>query len=411
MNFFNKKPANDPVNIFWQEDSWRKKTALQMPLYDDPAALTGIEDSLKNYPPLVLAAEAAQLKNDITQAARGKSFILQGGDCAESFGAFNPEHIRGTFNTIMAMADILEQASSQPVTRIGRMAGQFAKPRSDAFETHGDIVLPSYRGDMINDAAFTVEARRADPARIMTAYHQSAATLNLLRGEAQRHRTGFYTAHEALHLPYEQALTRRENGDYYALSAHFLWIGDRTRQPDGAHVEFMRGIHNPIGIKCGPSLDAPELLTLIDTLNPRNEAGRITLISRMGVDGIGEKLPPLVRAVKDAGIDVLWCCDPMHGNTYRSKSGYKTRAFADISGEIRQFFDIHAAEGTQAGGVQLELAGQHVTECVGGACNITDAVLPTQYHSPCDPRLNAAQSLEIAHIIAACLATAERKAS
>lgn len=403
------RPANDTSRATaWREDSWRDRPAQQMPEYEDAEALAAVEAALQTYPPLVLAAETRQLRAQIADAAAGRAFILQGGDCAESFDAFQPEHIRASFDLVLDMAAVLETASGLPVATVGRMAGQFAKPRSDAFETHGDVVLPSYRGDMINGAAFTAEARRAAPERIMTAYHQSAATLNLLRGEAQARQRAFYTAHESLLLPYEQALTRREEDGPYDLSAHFLWIGDRTRQPDGAHIEFLRGIENPIGLKCGPSLTVDDLAAIVTRLNPANTPGRLTLISRMGADGIADRLPALLRAARAEGWNVLWCCDPMHGNTYRSKSGFKTRAVNDIAGEIRQFFALHRAEGTIAGGVQLELTGRDVTECVGGAAAVTDAGLGARYHSPCDPRLNPEQSMEIAAVIAEELATNKR---
>lgn len=399
-----RHPANDTPQPAWAVDSWRRFEAQQMPVYEDKAALNQIESTLKNYPPLALSAEAVLLKQRIADAADGKAFLLQGGDCAESFDAFNPENIRSSLYTLLKMARVIEEASTLPVIRVGRMAGQFAKPRSDAFETNDDMVLPSYRGDMINGSAFTADARRPDPQRIVTAYHQSASILNLLRGEAQAQKIDFYTAHEALLLPYEESMTRLDNGVHYGQSAHFLWIGDRTRQIDGAHVEYMRGIGNPIGLKCGPSLTPDDLMRLIEKLNPTNEPGRLTLISRMGCDNVENKLPPLIRAVKSGGWNVLWCCDPMHGNTWRSKSGYKTRAVEDIAKEIRQFFELHDTHGTRAGGVQLEMTGQNVTECVGGRSNVTDASLPSRYYTPCDPRLNAQQSAEIAHVIADALA-------
>ena len=438
----------------WTPGSWRGFAAKQMPVYDDAAALTAVEDRLKNYPPLVFAGEARSLKKSLAKAAAGEAFLLQGGDCAESFAEFHPRKIRDTFRVILQMALVMAYASGVPVIKVGRMAGQFAKPRSEPQETKNGVTLPSYKGDIINGPDFSDSARRHDPERIVQAYNQSAATLNLLRafahgGYADLHRVhkwtldfvkdhplgaryedlaarvdqalafmhsagitsensqqirevDFYTSHEALLLPYEEALTRTDSttGEWYDVSAHFLWIGDRTRQPDGAHVEFLRGVKNPIGVKCGPSLDPDDLLRLLDTLNPAREAGRITLITRMGQDKIEKHFPPLLRAVTKSGHPVVWCSDPMHGNTRATQSGLKTREFENILAEVRGFFAVHKAEGTHPGGIHLELTGQNVTECVGGGEKLTDEQLHERYETHCDPRLNASQSLEMAFLIA-----------
>ena len=420
--------------------------------YPDSAALAQVEQRLAGYPPLVFAGEARRLKAALAQAAEGKGFVLQGGDCAESFANFNATSIRDTFRVLLQMAVVLTFGASVPVVKMGRMAGQYAKPRSAETETADDVTLPTYRGDIINGPGFTAAERIPDPARMETGYFQSAGTLNLLRafatggyadlnevhrwnlsfaarsplasryGElagridetlrfmaacgmgsaAQTRETDFYTSHEALLLPYEQALTRVDStsGDWYACSAHFLWIGDRTRQPDGAHVEFLRGVRNPIGIKVGPTTAASDLLRLIDTLNPAGEPGRITLISRMGAEKIGHALPPLLRAVQAEGRRVLWLCDPMHGNTVSTAASVKTRSFDAILKEVRGFFDVHAAEGSWAGGVHVEMTGQDVTECIGGAHRLTEADLGERYETFCDPRLNAGQSLELAFQVA-----------
>jgi 3-deoxy-7-phosphoheptulonate synthase len=443
-----KKPAP------WTPDSWKEKPAQQLPVYDDPAELEAVENTLKNYPPLVFAGEARRLKKSLAKVAEGKGILLQGGDCAESFAEFHPRNIRDTFRVILQMAVVMTFAAGMPVVKVGRIAGQFAKPRSDAKETRNGVTLPSYKGDIINGPEFSAKSRRPDPQRIVQAYNQSAATLNLVRafahgGYADLHRvnkwtldfvkdhplserykdladrldqalafmaaagiTGetshqirevdFFTSHEALLLPYEQALTRVDSttGDHYDVSAHMLWIGDRTRQPDGAHVEFLRGVKNPIAFKCGPSLPIDDMMRLIDILNPDNEPGRLTLIGRMGHDKVAKFLPPLIRAVKKSGRIVTWCCDPMHGNTRVSTAGYKTREFENILSEVRQFFEIHHAEGSYPGGVHLELTGQDVTECVGGAYKITDDKLSERYHTHCDPRMNASQALELAFLIA-----------
>lgn len=438
----------------WTPDSWREKPIIQVPTYPDQSKVDAVEDTLSKMPPLVFAGEARSLKRALGDVADGNAFALMGGDCAESFAEFHPDNIRDTFRVILQMAVVLTFGAAMPVVKIGRMAGQFAKPRSSDTETQGDVTLDSYRGDMVNAMPFTPEARVPDPERLVRVYNQSAATLNLLRafaqgGYADLHKvhqwnlgfvadspegeryskladqldetlafmeacglnatntpqlreTDFYTAHEALLLNYEQALTRVDStsGDWYDTSAHFLWIGDRTRQPDHAHVEFMRGISNPIGMKVGPSTDADELIRNIDTLNPENEAGRLTLISRMSSEKVLEMLPPLVRRVRDEGRSVAWVCDPMHGNVIKSSTGYKTRPFDRILTEVKGFFQVHQAEGTHAGGVHLEMTGQNVTECTGGAIAITDADLSDRYHTHCDPRLNAQQALEMAFLLA-----------
>ena len=443
----------------WTPTTWRGKPAKQLPTYPDQAALHAVEARLAGYPPLVFAGEARRLKETLALAAEGRAFVLQGGDCAESFAGFSANPIRDTFRVLLQMAVVLTFGASVPVVKIGRMAGQFAKPRSADVETQGGETLPSYRGDIVNGPDFTPEARIPDPARMETGYFQSAGTLNLLRAFAnggyadlhQVHRwnldfaarsplaaryqdlsgridetlrfmaacgmtsmnspqireTDFYTSHEALLLPYEQALTRVDStsGDWYACSAHFLWIGDRTRQPGGAHAEFLRGVQNPIGIKVGPSTEIADLLQLIATLNPRNEPGRLTLIVRMGADQVARKLPPLLRAVQAEGCKVVWLCDPMHGNTVSTASGYKTRSFDSILAEVRSFFDVHAAEGSWAGGVHVEMTGQDVTECVGGAHRLTEADLADRYETFVDPRLNAEQSLELAFLVAEELKT------
>lgn len=441
----------------WAPGSWRNFEARQMPRYSDADALSRVESELQSYPPLVFAGEARALKAQLAQVAAGKAFLLQGGDCAESFAEFHPNNIRDTFRVILQMAVVLTFASKLPVVKLGRMAGQFAKPRSADFEEVGGVSLPSYRGDIVNDISFDGAGREPDPQRQIRAYSQSAATLNLLRafaqgGYANLHQvhawtldfmgrspsfdkykaladrigealdfmqacginpetvpqlkgTDFYTSHEALLLGYEQALTRQDSltGGWYDTSAHFLWIGDRTRFDGSAHVEFLRGIGNPIGMKCGPSLEPDALLRLIDTLNPENEPGRLTLITRYGHDKIEAHLPKLVRAVKREGREVIWSCDPMHGNVIKSSSGYKTRPFELILAEVKGFFAVHRAEGTHGGGIHAEMTGQNVTECTGGAAAITDAGLADRYHTHCDPRLNADQSIELAFLLAEML--------
>jgi 3-deoxy-7-phosphoheptulonate synthase len=441
----------------WSPESWRGKPIEQTPDYPDPAKLAAAEARLRGYPPLVFAGEARRLMEMLGEVAEGRGFLLQGGDCAESFAEFSANNIRDTFRVLLQMAVVLTFGAALPVVKVGRMAGQFAKPRSAPTETIGGVELPSYRGDNINGIEFTAAARTPDPERLVQAYNQSAATLNLLRafaqgGFADLHRvhrwnldfvadsplghryaeladrlsetldfmaacgmtaestpqireTEFFTSHEALHLAYEQALTRVDSltGKWYACSAHMLWIGDRTRQVDGAHVEFARGIENPIGLKCGPSMEADDLLRLIDLLNPANVPGRLTLIARMGADKVEAKLPPLLRAVKRAGVKVVWSCDPMHGNTIKSSNGYKTRPFDRVLAEVRGFFAAHQAEGSHAGGVHVEMTGQDVTECIGGAKAVTEQSLADRYHTHCDPRLNASQALELAFLIAGAL--------
>ena len=437
----------------WAPESWRGKPARQMPEYPDAAALEAVEARLRSFPPLVFAGEARALKASLARVAEGNAVLLQGGDCAESFAEFSANNIRDSFKVLLQMTVVLMYGAGLPVVKIGRMAGQFAKPRSDTHETQGTTTLPSYRGDIINGIEFTREARTPDPQRIMQSYSQAAATLNLLRafsrgGYADLHRVhgwtlgfverspagekfraladriaealkfmeacgitadvpqvreaDFFTSHEALLLPYEQALTRIDStsGEWYDCSAHMVWIGDRTRQPDGAHVEFCRGIRNPLGLKCGPSSDPDELIHLIDTLNPENEAGRLTLIARMGHDKVGARLAPLVRRVQREGRKVVWSCDPMHGNTIKSTTGYKTRPFDRILSEVRAFLEILPSEGAYAGGVHFEMTGQNVTECTGGAEAIDDHGLADRYHTHCDPRLNASQALELAFLIA-----------
>ncbi len=441
----------------WTPSSWRVKPIQQVPAYPDAKVLESVEAQLAGFPPLVFAGEARKLKRALAKVATGEAFLLQGGDCAESFAEHSADNIRDFFRLFLQMAVVLTFAGSSPVVKVGRVAGQFAKPRSAPNETIGGIELPSYRGDIINGIEFTPESRIPDPARQLDAYRQSAATLNLIRAFAtggyanleNAHRwmlgfvkdspqsgryqeladritetldfmraigidpevhpemrtTDFYTSHEALLLGYEQAMTRVDStsGDWYATSGHMIWIGDRTRQPDHAHIEYCRGVKNPIGLKCGPSLKADELIRLIDALNPENEAGRLTLIGRVGAGKVIEHLPALVRAVKKEGRSVVWSCDPMHGNTVKAGSGYKTRPFDLILSEVRDFFAVHQAEGTHAGGMHLEMTGKNVTECTGGARGMTDADLSDRYHTHCDPRLNAEQALELAFLTAELL--------
>ena len=440
----------------WQPNSWRDHPIKQVPDYPDAEKLAGVEAKLAAMPPLVFAGEAQSLKRQLGEVAEGRAFLLQGGDCAESFAEFSANNIRDSFKVILQMAVVLTFGASMPVVKVGRVAGQFAKPRSSPMEAVDGIELPSYRGDMINAMPFTEKDRVPDPKRLLRVYEQSAATLNLLRAFAQGGladltkvhswvteflsgtpqadrfqelagrieeslnfmracgitpetarplaETDFYTSHESLLLNYEEALTRRDTitdeKDWYATSAHMIWIGDRTRQPDGAHVEYMRGIANPIGLKCGPSLDPDELVRLIETLNPDNVPGRLTLIARMGADKVRAGLPPLLKAVKASGAKVVWCCDPMHGNTIKASSGYKTRRVNDVMTEVQGFFDAHDEIGTYPGGVHFEMTGQNVTECVGGVVDVTEARLGDRYHTHCDPRLNGAQALELAFLIA-----------
>ncbi|GLK75224.1 phospho-2-dehydro-3-deoxyheptonate aldolase [Methylopila jiangsuensis] len=438
----------------WSPSSWRNKPIVQSPVYPDTAALQAAEAQLASFPPLVFAGEARKLKKKLAQVAAGDAFLLQGGDCAEAFAEHSADNIRDFFRVFLQMAVVLTYAASSPVVKVGRIAGQFAKPRSAPTETVDGVELPIYRGDIINGADATPESRIPDPRRLLEAYRQSAATLNLLRAFAnggyanldfvhqwmlgfvkespqsgryqeiadriaealdfmracgidpeanpELRTTEFFTSHEALLLGYEQALTRVDSttGDWYATSGHMIWIGDRTRQLDHAHIEYFRGVKNPIGLKCGPSLKPDELMRLIEALDPDNEPGRLTLIARFGADKVGDHLPGLVRATKTEGRNVVWSCDPMHGNTIKSASGYKTRPFDRILQEVRGFFDVHSAEGTHAGGIHVEMTGKNVTECTGGARAISDADLRDRYHTFCDPRLNAEQAIELAFLVA-----------
>ena len=447
----------------WSPESWRARPIEQAPAYPDAKALADVERQLATFPPLVFAGEARKLKKQLAQVAAGDAFLLQGGDCAESFGEHSADNIRDFFRVFLQMAVVMTFAAASPVVKVGRIAGQFAKPRSSGTERKGDVELPSYRGDIVNGIEFDAASRIPDPVRQLDAYRQSAATLNLIRAfatggyanlenahrwmlgfvkdspasgryqelagritetlgfmraiglDAEAHpelrATDFYTSHEALLLGFEQAMTRVDStsGDYYATSGHMIWIGDRTRQPGHAHIEFCRGVKNPLGLKCGPTLTPDGLLELIDLLNPADEAGRLTLICRFGADKVGEHLPALIRAVKREGRNVVWSCDPMHGNTITANA-YKTRPFDKIMTEIRGFFAVHQAEGTYAGGVHLEMTGKDVTECTGGARAISELDLHDRYHTYCDPRLNAEQAIEVAFLVAELL-KAERLAS
>ena len=437
----------------WTKSDWRAKPRVQMPDYPDMPALNAVERQLAKYPPLVFAGEARRLKKQLALAAEGRAFVLQGGDCAESFAEFSADNIRDTFRVMLQMAVVLTYGAKVPVVKIGRMAGQFAKPRSAGTEVVGGVELPSYRGDIINGFDFTTADRIPDPARMLQAYTQSAASLNLLRAfstggfadihrvhswtlgfaehdKAERYRelsnriadaldfmtaagvnadtahtlstVDFYTSHEALLLEYEEALCRIDSltGQPVAGSGHMIWIGDRTRQPDGAHVEFCRGVLNPIGLKCGPTTTAEDLKILMAKLNPQNEPGRLTLIARFGAGKVGDHLPRLIKTVQAEGANVLWSCDAMHGNTVKAASGYKTRPFESVLREVREFFGIHKAEGTIPGGVHFEMTGQDVTECTGGLRAVSDENLSDRYHTACDPRLNASQSLELAFLVA-----------
>lgn len=438
----------------WQPNSWRKHKALHIPDYPDQKSLANVEARLNTYPPLVFAGEIRRLTQHLGQVAEGKAFLLQGGDCSESFAEHSADNIRDSFRVLLQMSVVLTFASSLPVIKIGRIAGQFAKPRSEPTEDSDGETLMSYRGDIINAMPFDKETRAPNPERQIQAYRQSASTLNLLRAFAQGgfadlyqvHRwnmgfvkdsssgarynkiaeritealdfmtacgvssitapqlsaVDFFTSHEGLLLGYEEALTRTDSmmGGFYDTSAHMIWIGDRTRQPDGAHVEFCRGIGNPIGLKCGPTMKSDELVKLINILNPENIAGRLTLICRFGADKVAEHLPNLIQTVEREGAKVVWSCDPMHGNTIKSSNGYKTRPFASIVKEIGQFIDIHRAEGTHPGGIHLEMTGQNVTECLGGSVAISEEDLSSRYHTHCDPRLNAEQALELAFLLA-----------
>ncbi len=438
----------------WSPDSWRGLPILQVPHYEDIPALEKAEAELASFPPLVFAGEVRKLTAELGEVALGRGFLLQGGDCAESFAEHSADNIRDFFKVFLQMSVILTYAASSPVVKLGRIAGQFAKPRSSDNETQGDVTLPSYRGDIINAMGFDTTSRIPDPDRQLKAYRQAAATLNLLRafsqggyanldhvhqwtvgfladtpaGERyaeiadrisealafmracgitpeatpQLRNTDFFVSHEALLLGYEQALTRIDStsGEWYATSGHLIWIGDRTRQHDHAHIEFCRGIRNPLGMKCGPSMEADDLIRLLDVLNPENIPGRMTLIARFGAGNVEKHLPKLIRAVEREGRTVVWSCDPMHGNTIKASNGYKTRPFNQILTEVEEFFEVHRAEGTHAGGVHIEMTGQNVTECIGGSNTVKEADLSSRYHTHCDPRLNADQSLELAFLIA-----------
>ena len=442
------------MTMAWDKAGWRTKERIQMPDYTDAAKLAEVEARLGRYPPLVFAGEARDLRAKLAAASRGEAFLLQGGDCAESFDEFNADLIRDTYKVMLQMAVVLTYGAKVPVIKIGRVAGQFAKPRSAPTETVDGVELPSYRGDIINALDFTPEARIPNPDNMLRAYTQAAASLNLLRAFSQGgfadihrvhewnlgfanaagaadqykvladrisdsldfmnaaginsdnnhslHTVDFYTSHEALLLEYEEALCRTDSttGLPVAGSGHMIWIGDRTRQPDGAHVEFCRGVQNPIGLKCGPTITTDDLLKLIDKLNPENEAGRLTLIARFGAGNVGDHLPKLIKAVEAEGRNVLWTCDAMHGNTIKSSTGFKTRPFDSILREVREFFAVHKAEGTVPGGVHFEMTGKDVTECTGGVRAVTDEDLSSRYHTACDPRLNASQSLELAFLVA-----------
>ncbi|EAP84414.1 3-deoxy-7-phosphoheptulonate synthase [Sulfitobacter sp. EE-36] len=437
----------------WTKSSWRDKPRIQMPDYPDQDALRAVEAELSRYPLLVFAGEARRLKKHLAAAGRGEAFLLQGGDCAESFEQFSSDMIRDTFKVMLQMAIVLTHGAKVPVIKLGRMAGQFAKPRSAPTETVDGVELPSYRGDIINELAFTADARIPDPKKMLRAYTQAAATLNLIRAfstggyadvhqvhgwtlgfteseKAEKYReianrisdtldfmaaagvtsetahtlqsVEYYTSHESLLLEYEEALCRQDSqtGKWLAGSGHMIWIGDRTRQPDGAHVEFARGVQNPIGLKCGPTMTSDDLKLLMHKLNPENEEGRLTLIARFGAGNVGEHLPRLIKTVQEEGANVVWTCDPMHGNTIKSSSGYKTRPFDSVLREVREFFAVHGAEGTVPGGVHFEMTGQDVTECTGGVRAVQDEDLSDRYHTACDPRLNASQSLELAFLVA-----------
>ena len=439
----------------WSPASWRTRPAKHIPNdYPDPAALLRVEETLRVMPPLVFAGEARQLKQRLASVAAGKAFLLQGGDCAESFKEFHADNIRDTFRLLLQMAVVLTFAGGKPVVKVGRIAGQFAKPRSEPVETLDGVTLPSYRGDNINGQDFDPVSRAPDPDRLLRAYSQSAATLNLLRAFAgggyadlynvhrwtlgfvegspqgaryreladkisetldfmsaigltpdkqpELHQVEFYTSHEALLLGYEEAMTRVDStsGDWYDTSAHMLWIGERTRQLDGAHIEFMKGVRNPIGIKCGPTMEPEDLLRLIDALSPNNEPGRLTLIGRFGSDKIAQRLPALMAATVREGRNVVWSIDPMHGNTLKAANGYKTRPFDRILSEVKSVIEIGGAEGAHPGGVHLEMTGQNVTECLGGARALSEDQLSARYHTHCDPRMNADQALELAFLVA-----------
>jgi 3-deoxy-7-phosphoheptulonate synthase len=446
----------------WTPSSWQSKPILQQPTYPNKDELNRVLSELKNYPPLVFAGEVRSLKSQLANVANGEAFLLQGGDCAESFSEFHADNIRDTFKALMQMAVVMTYAGGLPVVKVGRLGGQFAKPRSSNSETFDGVTLDSYRGDIINGIDFTSEARVPDPKRMIKAYNQASATQNLLRafasgGLADLHQvhkwtqdfahqgkvtakyealaddigkslqfmeacgvtsktyrtlreTDFYTSHEALLLPYEEAFTRKDSmtDEWYNTAAHMVWIGDRTRQLDGAHVEYMKGIKNPIGIKAGPSMNPEDLVKLALAVNPENEAGRLNIIVRMGAGKVGDNMPKLIRAIEKEGLNVVWSCDPMHGNTIKSSNNYKTRPVDAILTEMKEFFQVHKAEGTFGGGVHLEMTGQNVTECIGGSFTVTEEDLSSRYHTHCDPRLNADQALELAFLIADSLKDAHK---
>ena len=437
----------------WKKNSWKSCPVKHIPKYEDEKELQMVLGKIGDFPPLVFAGETRSLREQLAQVVEGKAFLLQGGDCAESFAEFHPDNIRDTFKVILQMALILTSSASVPVVKVGRIAGQFSKPRSFPTEVKDGKELLTYLGDNINGIEFSEKARKPDPMRLFKAYSQSASTLNLLRAFSQggfadlrkvhlwnlgfvnkspqgkrfkeiqekmsdalafmeacginpdsnrRLRTvNFFTSHEALLLPFEESMTRIDSttGEYHDTSAHFVWIGDRTRQLEGGHVEFCRGIKNPIGLKCGPSLKTTELIRLCNILNPENEKGKITLITRFGYDNVEKFLPKLIRSIKKEGLNVVWSCDPMHGNTIKSANGFKTRPFNNVVKEVKNVFAVHQAEGSFAGGLHIEMTGQNVTECTGGAQKISDQDLSHRYHTHCDPRLNASQALELAFLI------------
>lgn len=439
----------------WNPNTWRNYPVVQMPKYTNQKSLSSVEAKLSLKPPLVFAGEVQALKRSLHLVEKGEAFILQGGDCAESFSQFSANGIRDTFKVLLQMAVILTFGSSMPIMKIGRIAGQFAKPRSSDIEVLNGVELPSYRGDMINDMEFNKTSREPDPQRLIEGYEQSAATLNLIRAFAQGgmadlakvhewtlgflahtpetnkyqevadriseslnfmkacgltsdtvsqlRETEFYTSHEALLLNYEEALTREDTitaeKGWYSTSAHLLWVGDRTRQYDHGHIEFLSGIQNPIGIKCGPSLEPDELIRLIEKINPENDTGKVVLICRMGSEKVSDHLPKLVKKIQSVGKKVIWCCDPMHGNTIKASNGYKTRKVSQILNEVDNFFNVHKSEGSYPGGVHFEMTGSNVTECLGGANEVKESDLGSRYHTHCDPRLNGSQSLELAFLI------------
>ena len=441
----------------WSLDSWRDLPAGQQPEWPDLAALDSVQKSLRGQPPLVFAGEARALQDGLAQVAAGDAFLLQGGDCAETFSAFSADAIRDKLKVLLQMAVVLTYGGQMPVVKVGRIAGQFAKPRSQSHETVDGRTLPAYRGDAVNDLLFDPDARRPNPERLLRVYHQAAATLNLLRAftrggfadlervhvwnqdfvrtspqgrryaavadeiaraltflkacgisvgdHPELHMVDFYTSHEALLLGYESALTRQDSltGDWYDCSAHMLWVGERTRDPDGAHVHFLSGVRNPVGVKLGPTATVDEAVALAARLNPENVPGRLTFIARMGAAHAADRLPSLVSGVRDRGLNVVWSCDPMHGNTFTSEGGYKTRQFTDVLSELRTYFEVHGQEGTYPGGVHIELTGEDVTECLGGAQEISDVHLSQRYETACDPRLNNQQSLELAFLVAEML--------